>query len=244
MLRPNIWQATIGLWVLVSTVPLAAQVLRFAAIPEEPLSVIQERFTPLLRYLDSRGMSAVLIATPDMQSFVEAVTSKRVDFAWMNGFSFVQARARMEGNLSCVVQRKEDIHFQSVIVTRSSEIASVDDLVGKILVFGPRQSVSGHLMPRHFLKQQWPTLLGKLKATRHAVSHEAVIDQVQRGAADAGVVSATALERSRALGQIDDSLRTIYTTPKFSDYCFVLTGDRDPALVTAVQNALTGLDPR
>jgi phosphonate transport system substrate-binding protein len=220
-------------------------VLRFAAIPDESWAVTQQRFTPLLRYLETRGMSGVMIATPDLASFIDAVTAKRVDFVWINGFSFVQARARMGGNLTCVAQRKEDANFRSVFVSRDSAINSIEHLAGKSIVFGPRPSVSGHLMPRFFLKQHPSEPLSKLKTIRHAVSHEATLDQVNRGVADVGVVSASALARLIAETKVDASaLHVLHTTPTFVDYCFALTGDRDPTLYTALQNALTGLDPR
>jgi phosphonate transport system substrate-binding protein len=236
---------TLGLVAFTFVSTLQAQVLRFAAIPEEPAPIIQQRFTPLLRYLETRGMSGVIIATPDMNSFIDAVTAKRVDFAWISGFSFVQARARMSGNLTCVAHRKEDVNFQSVVVTRDAQMSSLDGIAGKTIVFGPRASLSGHLMPRHFIKQLSPAALAQANALRFAVSHESVLEQIKRGVGDVGVLNAASFFRMKEDGKIaDDALRVVYTTPTYTDYCFALTGDRDPTLFTALQNALVALDPR
>ncbi len=222
-----------------------AQVLKFAAMPEEAPAVAQARFTPLLRYLETRGMSGVFIATPDMPAFIDAVVSKRVDFVWINAFTFVQARARMRGDLTCVAHRREDANFTSSFITRDPNITSLSGLADKSLMFGPRTSTTGHLMPRHFLKTEAPGTLEKLRTIRHGASHEAVIDHVRRSAADVGVINTAVLARLKEDGKLaDDALRVIHTTPPFQEYCFALPGDRDPALFTTVQNALTGLDPR
>jgi phosphonate transport system substrate-binding protein len=248
-LAPQLYNRTMHRFLLTISVSLfawcaQAQVLRFAAIPHEPAAMAQQRFAPLLRHLETRGLTGVYIATPDVNTFVESVVTKRVDFAWMNAFTFVQARARMNGNLSCVAHRREDTQFQVAFVTRDASLKSLDTLAEKTVVFGARTSAVGHLMPRAFLKKESPGTLEKLKAIRHAASHEAVLDQLHRGVADIGVVSVSALAKLRSEGKVrDDPLHIIYTSPPFYDSCFAMPADGDPALFTAVQAALTGLDP-
>ncbi len=222
-----------------------AQVLRFSAVPEEPIAVMQARFAPLLKYLETRGLTAVWVPMPDMASFVDAMAAKRVDFVWTNGFGYVQARKLMNGNLTPIAQRAEDSQFQSVFVTHDPEIRALADFADKTLVFGPRNSVSGHLMPRYFLSTQSPGTTEKIKAIKHAISHEAAITQIVAKQADIAAVNLAAWDRMNAEGKIDAStVRVMHTTPTFFDYCFAVPGDRDPALVTALQNALIGLDPR
>jgi phosphonate transport system substrate-binding protein len=226
------------------SVAAQAQVLRFAVIPEEPAAVAQQRFAPLLRYLETRGLTAVWIPMADMPSLIDAVASKRVDFAWMNGFAFLQARARMSGNLMPIAQRTEDTQFKSVILTHDADIQKLADIAGKNILFGPPTSASGHLMPRHFINAQVPALIAAGPA-KYAASHEAVIYQLLEKKVDVGVVNEAVWKRLQAEGRLHlKSLQTLYTTPSFFDYCFAIPADRDPALVTALQNALIGLNPR
>jgi phosphonate transport system substrate-binding protein len=222
-----------------------AQVLRFAALPEEPQAVVQQRFAPLMRYLESRGMNAVWVPMPDMPTFIDAIASKRVDFVWTNGFSYVLARQRMGGNLIPIAQRAEDAQFKSVFFSANESVKGLADIAGKTLVFGPASSASGHLMPRHFLISQSPGTLETAKATKFTASQEAVLWRVAADEESVGVVNEAVWSRLMADGKLPKkSLKVFHTTPAFFDYCFAIPADRDPALITALQNALIGLDPR
>jgi phosphonate transport system substrate-binding protein len=240
--RMSLW---ITCTVLAWTSCTSAQVLRFAVLPEEPAAVSKQRFEPLLRYLETRGLTAIWITVPDQPALVEAVAAKRVDFAWMNGATFVQTRARMAGNLTPIAQRSEDAQYKSVIVTANDEVKALADLEGKSLMFGAKTSVAGHIMPRRFLLRDHPGLIEKLSAVRHAPTHEAVAYAVLRGAADAGALSEVSWERLVQEGRVDATkARVLFTTPTFFDYCFAIPADQDPALVTTLQNALIGLNPK
>jgi phosphonate transport system substrate-binding protein len=230
---------------LAATSAAYAQVLRFAAIPEEPQAVIQQRFAPLMRYLESRGLTAVWVPMPDMPAFIDAIVSKRVDFIWTNGFSYALARQRMGGNLIPIAQRSEDAQFKSVFVSANESVKALADITGKTIIFGPASSASGHLMPRHFLISQSPGTLETAKATKFSSSQEAVVWRIAADEESVGVVNEAVWERMGVEGKLPKTqLKVFHTTPTFFDYCFAIPADRDPALITALQNALIGLDPR
>ena len=230
---------------LFASVASHAQVLRFAALPEEPQAIVQQRFAPLMRYLESRGLNAVWVPMPDMPTFIDAIAATRVDFIWTNGFSYVLARQRMGGNLIPIAQRSEDAQFKSVFISANESVKTLADIAGKTLIFGPASSASGHLMPRHFLIAQSPGTLEAARSTKFSASQDAVAWRVAADEQSIGVVNEAVWTRMNAEGRLPKTgLKVFHTTPAFFDYCFAIPADRDPALITALQNALIGLDPR
>lgn len=100
-------------------------------------------------------------------------------------------------------------------------------------------------MPRHFLIAQSPGTLEAAKATKFSSSQEAVTWRVAADEQSVGVVNEAVWTRMSADGKLPKTaLKVFHTTPAFFDYCFAIPADRDPALITALQNALIGLDPR
>ena len=84
---------------------------------------------------------------------VEAVSNDRVDVAYLGGFTFVQASARV--GAEPLVQRERDQKFHSLFITQTkNSIHSLKDLKGHSFAFGDVNSTSGHLMPAYFMQQQ------------------------------------------------------------------------------------------
>ena len=79
--------------------------LRVSAIPDEAPTELQRKFEPLGQYLEAElGMSVVFQPVSDYAGVVEALAAKRLDLAWLGGFTFVQAKLRT-GNAIPLVQR-------------------------------------------------------------------------------------------------------------------------------------------
>ena len=138
----------------VSFPSLAASTLRVSAIPDESPTELQLKFAPLGAYLEERlGMPVEFVPVTDYAAVVEALASDRVDLAWLGGFTFIQAKLRTGGRAEPLVQRDEDAKFTSKFITASERIKGLGDLKGASFAFGSPSSTSGHLMPRHFLRQ-------------------------------------------------------------------------------------------
>jgi phosphonate transport system substrate-binding protein len=97
--------------------PLAAQaeeVLRVSAIPDEAPTELQRKFAPLGAYLEAEtGMKVSFVPVTDYAAVVEALATRKIDMAWLGGFTFVQARIRTKGTAVPLVQRAEDAKFTS-----------------------------------------------------------------------------------------------------------------------------------
>ena len=139
-----------------ATVHAQANVLRVSAIPDEAPSELQRKFKPLGEYLKAKtGMDVQFTPVTDYAAVVEGLASKKIDLAWLGGFTFVQAKLRTEGQAQPIVQRAEDEKFTSrFIVPIDSPIKTIADLKGRTFAFGAPSSTSGSLMPRYYLQQQ------------------------------------------------------------------------------------------
>jgi phosphonate transport system substrate-binding protein len=89
----------------------------------------------------------------DYAAVVESLATRKLDLAWLGGFTFVQAKIRTNGTAIPIVQREEDAKFTSKFITANPAIKTLADLKGKSFAFGAPSSTSGSLMPRFFLQQ-------------------------------------------------------------------------------------------
>ena len=70
-------------------------VLRVSAIPDEAPTELQRKFAPLGKYLEAQtGMKVVFTPVTDYAAVVESLATKKIDLAWLGGFTFVQAKIR------------------------------------------------------------------------------------------------------------------------------------------------------
>lgn len=222
----------------------AQDVLRVSAIPDEAPTELLRKFKPLGEYLEQElGMTVQFQPVSDYAGVVEALGAKRLDLAWLGGFTFVQARLRT-GDAIPLVQREQDEVFTSTFITADPAINSHADLKGKSFAFGSVSSTSGHLMPRYFLQQEGIDADSHFSRIGFSGAHDATVAWVESGRVDAGVLNASVWEKLAAEGKVDTSKVRVYqTTPTYFDYNWTVRGDLDPALVERLKAAFLKLDP-
>lgn len=228
-----------------STAALAEQaVLRVSAIPDEAPTELLRKFEPLGAYLEQElDMKVTFQPVSDYAGVVEALGSKRLDLAWLGGFTFVQARLRT-GDAIPLVQREQDAVFTSTFITADPGIKEHKDLKGKSFAFGSVSSTSGHLMPRYFMQQDGLDVDNYLGRVGYSGAHDATVAWVESGRVDAGVLNASVWEKLVEDGKVDtDKVRVYTTTPTYFDYNWTVRGDMDPELVERIKQAFLKLDP-
>ncbi len=100
-------------------------VLRVSAIPDEAPTELQRKFAPLGKYLEKEtGMKVSFVPVSDYAAVVEALATRKLDLAWLGGFTFVQAKIRTKGTAIPLVQRAEDAKFTSKFITADANIKS------------------------------------------------------------------------------------------------------------------------
>ena len=222
-----------------------AGVLRVSAIPDEAPSELQRKFKPLGEYLKAKtGLDVQFTPVTDYAAVVEGLATKKIDLAWLGGFTFVQAKLRTDGQAVPIVQRAEDEKFTSrFIVPLDSPIKSVAELKGHTFVFGAPSSTSGSLMPRFFLQQQGIVPERDFKTVAFSGAHDATVAAVAGGKVDAGAVNISVWEKLVAEGKVDPkAVRVFYTTPGFYDYNWSVRADMNPALRKKLTDAFLALD--
>ena len=223
-----------------------AGVLRVSAIPDEAPSELQRKFKPLGEYLKAKtGLDVQFTPVTDYAAVVEGLATKKIDLAWLGGFTFVQAKLRTDGQAVPIVQRAEDEKFTSrFIVPLDSPIKSVAELKGHTFVFGAPSSTSGSLMPRFFLQQQGIVPERDFKTVAFSGAHDATVAFVASGRAEAGVLNASVMDKLvEAKNPNAEKVRVLATTPPFYDYNWTVRPGLDPALAKKLTDAFLALDP-
>lgn len=220
-------------------------VLRVSAIPDEAPTELQRKFAPLGKYLESQtGMKVVFTPVTDYAAVVESLATKKIDLAWLGGFTFVQAKIRTNGTATPIAQREEDAKFTSKFITADPAIKSLADLKGRTFAFGSPSSTSGSLMPRFFLQQAGLNPEKDFRNVAFSGAHDATVAFVAAGKAEAGVLNASVWDKLVEQKKVDTGkVRVFATTPPYFDYNWTVRGDLDPALVKKLTNAFLNLDP-
>ena len=224
----------------------AQGVLRVSAIPDEAPTELQRKFKPLGDYLAKEtGMKVEFTPVTDYAAVVESLATKKLDMAWLGGFTFVQTKLRTKGTAIPIVQRAEDEKFVSrFIVPIDSPARTLADLKGKTFVFGSPASTSGHLMPRFFLLQAGIDPDKDFRNIAFSGAHDATVAYVASGRAEAGVLNASVWDKLNEEKNPNAlKVRVLATTPPYYDYNWTVRGDLDPALVKKLTAAFLKLDP-
>lgn len=247
LLRACARLSAVSAFAALAGLPLAAQaeeVLRVSAIPDEAPTELQRKFAPLGAYLEHEtGMKVSFVPVTDYAAVVEALATRKIDMAWLGGFTFVQASLRTKGTAVPLVQRAEDARFTSKFITASEGIKGFADLKGKTFAFGAPSSTSGHLMPRYFLGQEGINPDKDFKNTAFSGAHDATVAFVQAGKVDAGVLNASVWDKLVEQKKVDTTkVRVFATTPPYFDYNWTVRGDLDPKIQARLRDAFLKLD--
>ncbi len=221
-------------------------VLRVTAIPDESPTELARKFAPLGAYLESKlGMKVEWTPVTDYAAAVETLVNRKVDLAWLGGFTFVQANVRSNGKVIPLVQREEDERFRSVFITDAkSGITKLEDLKGKTLSFGSASSTSGHLMPRSFLLAAKINPDVDLKRVSFSGAHDATIAAVASGKVDVGALNISVWEKFVAEKKVDPAqTKVFFTTPPYYDYNWTVHADMPADLRNKIAQAFLSLDP-
>lgn len=223
----------------------AEDVLRVSAIPDEAPTELQRKFAPLGAYLEQEtGMKVSFVPVTDYAAVVEGLATRKLDLAWLGGFTFVQAKIRTNGTAVPLVQRVEDSKFTSKFITANDNIKSFADLKGKTFAFGAPSSTSGHLMPRYFLSQEGLNPDKDFKNVAFSGAHDATVAFVQAGKVDAGVLNASVWDKLVEQKKVDTTKVHVFaTTPTYFDYNWTVRGDLDPKIQAKIAQAFLKLDP-
>jgi len=219
-------------------------VLRVGVLPDQSLDALQQRYQPLLGYLsDEVGVPFRLVVPDDYASLMDMFHMHEVDIAYFGGLTFLKAREADDAR--ALVMRDVDFDFRSSFLIRAERSErTIGEFRGKTLAFGSRLSTSGHLMPRHFLRQQNIEPETWFADVTYSEAHDATAMLVRNGEVDLGVANAEIVESMFRSGRLRrDEIRVIYQTPPYVDYVWAMRVGINVDLYDKVLFAFLKLSP-
>ncbi len=172
-------------------------------------------------------MDYVLFSNYERQ--VTALVRGHIDIAWNTPLAHVRVKDQTGGQSLSLGMRDSDRDFHSrIIVRRDAGIKELQDLEGKTLAVGSRDSTQARILPLHFLAQEnvdlsrvkvlaFDTDMGKHGDT--GTSEIEVLKALHDGRAEAGAIGDLIWVNEQAASRIDAGLvESLWTTPAF-DHC-------------------------
>ncbi len=185
-----------------------SDVLLVGAVAYHPRIVtIWERF---LDYFAAVGAPTDYVLYSNYERLVDALLGREVEIAWNTNTAYVAAEHVIGGDAQVLGMRDVDRDFRTVIVTRRGEVfESPQELEGKRLALGSRDSGHAAILPLHYLARaglkmstlnlvRFDTDLGKHGDTGD--SELEVAEAVVRGDVDAGALGDATWVALRAEG--------------------------------------------
>lgn len=221
-----------------SGIAQAEEPLTLAVHPYLPTKEVMARFTPLADYLSKEiGRPVVVRVGGNYQEHIAHVGKDQADIAFMGPAPYITMVAKygkkpMLARLEIKGQPLFQGHF---IVRNDSPLKSLADLKGKRFAFGDRESTMSHLVPQYMLEKAGVTL-DKLADHKFLGSHNNVVLAVLSGDFDAGAVKDEIYDKFAPQG-----LRSLASTPFFSEHLFVTRNTLSPDIIQTVRTAMLRL---
>ncbi|MDH3230546.1 MAG: phosphate/phosphite/phosphonate ABC transporter substrate-binding protein [Alphaproteobacteria bacterium] len=219
-------------------------VLRVGVLPDQSPEMLEQRFLPLLDYLGAEiGMPFQLVVPGDYAALLDMFQRHEIDIAYFGGLTYLKAHDT--GNARALVMRDVDTRFRSSFLARPDRPeTTITDFRGKTLAFGSRLSTSGHLMPRHFLRQRNIEPESWFASIVYSGAHDETAMLVRDGKVDLGVVNTEILESMFRDGRLRrDEVRVVDQTPPYTDYVWAMRVGIDAGLHDRVVFAFLKLSP-
>jgi len=183
---------------------------------------------------------------------VETLLKGHIDIAWDTPLAHVQVKLRTGARSISLGMRDTDCGFQSKIVVRKdSGIGSLNDLEGRTLAVGSRDSVQARILPLYYLHREkvdlsrvevlrFDTDLGKHGDT--GTSELDVLAAIHDGLAQAGAVGDLVWVAEQAAGRVDaGKVEVLWTTPGFNHCMFDALPTLPEEKVAAFQRVLSSM---
>lgn len=200
---------------------IAKDFLIMSSIPDESITELHKKFLPLTNYLENKiGMKIKFYPVTDYAAVVEGLANNKIDFAWLGGFTYIQAKIRSNNNVLPIIQREKDTRFTSVFIShKDNKVNNLEDLKNKSFSFGSPSSTSGHLMPRSFLKKKNIIPENFFDKIAYSGAHDVTIYSVFGKKVFAGVLNSLVWQKfCKERPEIVKDLNVVFTTPEYSDY--------------------------
>ena len=169
-----------------STIAETVTTLHFGVVanPEQAREALAQFCGDLER---ATGMSIQPKAAESYSALVNGVRQGEIDIAWAPPLVAVELEDQKLASSVAVVQRTQRSgYYCAVFVRASSSIKKPEDLHGARPAWVTRESASGYVVPRWYLRSLGIDLDAAFRDEQFLGSHEAVLEAVLEGRADTG----------------------------------------------------------
>jgi len=214
---------------------MAGPVVVGAVLYDPKVSVIWEI---IAQFFEAHGCPIEPVFYTNYEMQVEALLKGHVDVAWNSPLAWLDAQRRAGGRCRALAMRDTDRDRVSYIVARQDGLRGVEDLRGKVVATGAKDSPQATLIPlqllrrhglvagRDFELRRFDVLVGK--HGDHVGGERQALDCLQRGEADAACVLDLNWRSWTADGTADPARHVVLAeTPAF-DHCNFTVGDSFP----------------
>jgi phosphonate transport system substrate-binding protein len=180
-------------------------------------------------HFSDQGIALDFVLFSNYERQVESLLQGHIDVAWNTPLAHARVRRRTQNRSFSLGMRDSDRDFHAkIVVRRASGIKSIQDLAGRTLAVGSRDSTQARILPLQFLRKAgldpgkvkllaFDTDVGKHGDT--GTSELEVLRALHDGRADAGALGDLIWVNEQAAGRVDAAkVEVLWTTPPF-DHC-------------------------
>lgn len=225
----------VSIILFLSTQCFAQKVLILGVHPYLDESEINDRFTPLVAYLERAINKPIkLKIASNYRQHIDYIGKNNVDLAYMGPSSYVKM-VKLHG-LKPLLARLEvngKPYFKGkAFVLKNSNIKNLLDLPGKDIAFGSKESTMGSVLPRWTLQNEG-IHLSQFNSFQYLSNHTNVAYSVLMGDFDAGFTKEEIFYSFKNRG-----LREIGSTTSISEHLFVANNYLPKKLIMQIKKAL------
>lgn len=180
----------IGLLVLTLNISVwaAPQAITIGVIPGGDPEKLREQGAVFAQKLQEKiQIPITLYISKDYKGLIEAMKSKKVDFAFYSALTFVEAEKEAKAKVLLKKVWNYPYYYSTIIVPKNSKIKKLSDLKSKKIAFVDENSASGYLYPKVALQKSGLTQ-ESFAEVAFSGNHQASIQFLEAGKVDAAAV--------------------------------------------------------
>jgi phosphonate transport system substrate-binding protein len=217
--------------------------VRIGVLPDQSSEELSLRFDGLARHLEKEtGLPFEVKIADDYNALLSGFIDGEFDLALFGGFTYVKAEDA--GHAEPLVMRDTDMNFRSCYVVKADdERTSIRQFEDSSILFGPRLSTSGHLMPRLFLRDESIVPEGFFSRVGHSAGHDRTALRVASGEFEIGVMNCLILDLMFEQDMLSkQDIRLLHSTPTYTDYVWAAQRNLEREIQVLITDAFLALD--
>ncbi len=216
------------------------EIFTISAIGLEDPEIMVKNFKPLCDYLSEKiNMEVRFKPAPTYENAVQWLRDGTIDMASLGPVTYVQAHDGFGGEAIVKALEGGEAFYESVIfVRKDSLISKLEDMKGKKMAFGDKDSCSSNLSPK-YLYSKVGIFEKDFAEAKNITSQNDVIQAVISGEFHAGAVKAHVFDKHKNEGV---GLKEIARKTEIPTFPYTIRPGMDAQVKEKLKNALLEVD--